>query len=145
MTNILHYSQSLPPQTTPNLLSCITSILPISRPTSLPYPQLCSPSWILCTSCPKTSPFPHQNPLFLWHVFARCCKDPTFIIRFPYSLLQYLLSQVLSIHSTKLYVCLSSCLHCQPWHVLPQGGNICSNTQPLEVKERLLTKKIQTL
>ena len=42
MTNILHYSHSPLPQTTPNLLSCITSILPISRPTSLPYSQLCS-------------------------------------------------------------------------------------------------------
>lgn len=35
MTNILHYFHSLLPQTTPKLLSCITLILPISRPTSL--------------------------------------------------------------------------------------------------------------
>lgn len=59
--------------------------------------------WILCTSCPKPSPFPHQNPLFFYHILKHCCKDLPFTIRFlNYSSLQYLLSQVLPIHSTKL-------------------------------------------
>lgn len=139
MTNIHQYSHSLLPQNTPNLLSCITSMLPISRSTSLINS---APGGILCTCCPKPSPFSHQNPLFLYHIFAHCCKDLPFIIRFlNHSSLRYLLSQVFSNHSTELWFCPSSCPHCQPWHTPPQGGSTGSNTHPLVVIETLSAKK----
>lgn len=140
MTNILHYSQSLLHQTTPNLLSCITSILPISRLTSLLILN-CAPGWILGTSCPNPSPFHTKilsSCIVFLHSAVKTCHPSSSSITHRCSTSCPRYFQFIALNAV---FCPSSCPYCQPWHIPPQGGNICSNTHPLVVIERLPTKK----